>query len=159
MPRRFILVAVYLFTLALLTAGSFFVPDGLISSGLQFDDKTLAKTALDALTDLQQFVGALNTTLFGACGWLVIKGRETKTRWSNISGYAIVLALAAGTTSYYGLYLARIAILEMVSAGVLDPLTRRLQFALGLQYYGFLVGAVLLGLVFVRLLEVGSESA
>ena len=112
-----------------------------------------AKEVLDLLRELQSYVGALNTALFGACSVLALKYRNGETSWGSVERYAIMLALVGGAVSYYGLYLSRIAILEMVSAGVIDPFTRRLQVALELQYYGFLAGILLIGFVFVRAMD------
>jgi hypothetical protein len=152
-PAKSVYSLVYLLLLALLTAGSFFLPDGALSGDLAFEPDSRAKIALDVLLDLQQFVGTLNTGLFAACGVWVAKPRKFSGSWGHVERVCLVGALAAGAMSYYGLYLSRVVILEMVSAGVIDPLGRRLQFALGLQYYGFLVGIILLGLVFVRQMD------
>jgi hypothetical protein len=46
----------------------------------------------------------------------------------------------------------------MAVDGVVDPFSRRLQAALAIQYYGFLRGAALLGLVFIRLIRVPSTA-
>jgi hypothetical protein len=144
-------VCIYFALLILLYLGSMvLLPDGVIEGQIQIDSKTQAKVVLDALTDLQQFVGTLSVGLFAGCGWIVTRKRETEAIWSSVERIALVLALVAGATSYYGLYLSRILILEMLSASVIDPLARHLQVALAIQYYGFLFGAIMLGGLFVQ---------
>jgi len=156
---KFGYVGLYLLLIAVLTIGSLLIPEGAISPDLVFAPEGRAKIALDVLLDLQQFVGTLNTGLFAACGVLAFKNREMVASWGRIERLSMVGALIAGAVSYFGLYLSRIAVLEMVAVGVIDPISRRLQFALALQYYGFLVGVVLLGLIFVKGLDLLSNDS
>lgn len=146
-------VALYCSLLLLLTIGSFFLPEGIVRDTLTFEPKERASEALKALHELQLFVGTLTGTVFAACGALATKWKPEGARWERFDRFVLVLVLVCGVVSYYGLYLARVATLEMLSAGVLDPMALRLQTGLALQYYGFLAAAALLGLLFVRLLE------
>jgi hypothetical protein len=149
-------VALYCALLVVLTIGSQFLPEGVVRDTLKFEPKDSASEALKTLQELQVFVGALTGTLFAACGALSTKWKPASGQWASFDRLVFVLVLVCGAVSYYGLYLARVATLEMLSAHVLDPLSLRLQTGLALQYYGFLVGAVLLGLVFIRLLDMPS---
>src|SRR5437868_3991423 len=116
----------YIALIGALFAASFFIPDGIVSNDLELPASTRPQAVLDLLHDLQQFTGALNTALFAACGALVTFAREGRFQWQALERYVLAATLAAGAGSYYGLYLARIAVLEMVSTGVIDPFNRRL---------------------------------
>ena len=146
-------VTLYCSLLVLLTIGSFFLPEGVVRDTLTFEPRKRASEALKAIQELQLFVGALTGTLFAACGALATKWKPEGAQWARFDRLVFVLVLVCGVVSYYGLYLARVATLEMLSAGVLDPMALRLQTGLALQYYGFLSAAALLGLLFVRLLQ------
>jgi hypothetical protein len=144
-------VHVYLAVTALLLLASFFL---LGDKGAVADVKLAdaGKATLDYLTEIGKFIVTLNTALFSATGALAIKGHDWSTRWSATDGYLLVLALIAGSMSYYGAYMAHMAILEMIYSGIIDPFSGRLSLALNVQYYGLLVGIFLVGLVFVRML-------
>ena len=144
-------VQVYLAVALLLLVVSLFLPD---DKGAVADVKVgdAGKATLDYLVEIGKFVVTLNTALFSASGALAIKGHDWSTRWSEVDGYLLVLALIAGGVSYYGAYMAHMAILEMVYSGIIDPFAARLSAALNVQYYGLLIGIFLVGLVFTRML-------
>lgn len=147
-------VAIYLVLIILIYTSSLFLPQGPPSLALPIEKDAQAKAILDALNNMQTLFTTLTSTLFAACGALVVKGSEWIRRpWGQVDKYAFVLILVAGATSYYGLYLSHIATIDMVANGAVDPFSHQLQFALQIQYYGFLIGAVLLGLVIVRLMD------
>lgn len=144
-------VQVYLAVTALLLLVSFCLPG---DKGAVADVKVAdaGKVTLDYLMEIGKFVVTLNTALFSASGALAIKGHDWSTHWSATDGYLLVLALIAGSVSYYGAYMAHMAILEMVYSGIIDPFSARVSLALNVQYYGLLVGIFIVGLVFVRML-------
>lgn len=142
---------VYIGTTGVIFLVSFFLPD---MKGATADVRLTdpAKATLDYITEMAKLVGSLNTALFAACGALAIKGRDWSAHWTDADGYMIILALVAGSTCYYGTYLAQTAIIEMVYHGAIDPFSVRLSTALGMQYYALLLGVFLVGLVFARML-------
>lgn len=149
-------VTVYLLLILLIYCGSLFLPDPEFAGDIAFkaEDGGRAKVILDTLMNIATFFTTLNSTLFAACGALIVRGHEWVGReWGWIDKYAFVVILVAGATSYYGLYLSHVAILEMVAHGVIDPFSSQLQTGQQVQYYAFLIGSILLGLVIVRLVD------
>ena len=145
----------YVLLVFVLFVSSFFLPEGGGSAELKLTDP--GKSTLEYLSEMSKLIGTLNTAMFAACGSLAIKGRDWSLHWGRTEGYSIVLALVAGAACYYGTYLADTAILEMVNMSTVDPFSTRLQAALYIQYYGLLLGAFFLGLVFVRMMEFRKE--
>ena len=141
---------VYIGALATLWIATLFIHPSSLGGDVTIADK--GKATLDYLTELSKLAVSLNTALFAACGALAVKGGDWSERWTDWDGYCIVVALVCGAGSYYGTYLAYTAIVEMVFAGVVDPLSPRLSSALQIQYYGVLAGVFLVGLVFCRML-------
>jgi len=149
-------VTIYLLFIVLIYCGSLFLPDPEFGGDITFKQENgeQAKTILDTLKDISTFFTTLNTALFTACSALIVRGHEWAGReWGWIDKYAFVIILVAGATSYYGLYLSHVAILEMVAHGVIDPFSNQLQTGQQIQYYAFLIGSVLLGVVIVRLID------
>ena len=149
-------VTIYVLSIVLIYCGSLFLPDPEFGGDIIFNDKSggQAKAILDTLNVIATFFTTLNTALFTACGTLIVRGHEwTGREWGCIDKYAFVVILVAGSISYYGLYLSHVAILQMVAQGVIDPFGNQLQTGRQIQYYAFLTGAVLLGLVIVRLVD------
>jgi hypothetical protein len=141
----------YVTLVAALFVASLFLPDGGAMPGVT--DADLRKEVIGYLTQMNQLVMALNTSLFAASGALAIKGRDWSDAWGTLETYLVMLALFGGACSYYGLFLTHTAVLERLVVGSVDLLDPRLQSALTIQYYGLLFGVVALGLTFVRLLE------
>lgn len=148
-------VTIYLLLILLLYGGSLFLPNPEFGGDIAFKkDGGQAKAILETLNNIATFFTTLNSALFTACGALIIRGQEWAGReWRGIDKYAFVIILVAGATSYYGLYLSHVAILEMVAHGVIDPFSNQLQTGQQVQHYAFLLGAVLLGFVIVRLVD------
>lgn len=149
-------VTTYLLSIVLIYCGSLFWPDPEFGGDIAFPqgEGGPAKTILDTLNTISAFFTTLNTALFTACGALIVRGHEwTGREWGWIDNYAFVIILVAGATSYYGLYVSHVAILEMVAHGVIDPFSNQLQAGQQIQYYAFLTGSIVLGLVMVRLMD------
>jgi len=111
------------------------------------------KTTLEYLQEMSKLITTLNTAMMAAAAALIVNGKEWTTSWSRLDAMLILLAFLSGAASYYGIYLGQISILEMISQGWLNPLSSKLQAAIAIEYYGTLVGVLLLGLAFSRLLE------
>jgi len=118
-----------------------------------------AKATMDLLLELSKMATTLDTALYAGAATLAIKGKDWSTTWTRFDGVLITLTLLAGAVSYYGVYLGHVASLDMLQASYINPIAPRLQFAIGLQYHGTLVGLFLLGLVFVRMLEYRVDGA
>lgn len=150
-------VTIYLLFIALIYCGSWFLPAPEFIGDITLKEENgggEAKAILATLNNITTFFTTLSTALFTACGALIVRGQEWAGReWGWIDKYAFVIILVAGATSYYGLYLTHVAILEMVAHGVIDPFGNQLQIGQQVQYYAFLTGSVLLGLVIVRLVD------
>ena len=112
-----------------------------------------AETTIELVQSLIALATTLNTTMFAAAAALAIKGKDWTPTWSRFDGIVLLLAFVCGAVSYYGVYAAYAAMLEMVDQGVIGGMSPELQTALAAQYYGTLGGFVLLGLVFTRMLE------
>ena len=144
-------VTAYVVSIVAFTLATFAIPDNV---GINAD-KVLpesATAALDHLSEIARLIGTLNTALVGACGALSVRGKDWSLRWEHVDGYLIVLSLVAAAASYYGAYLMHMTILQMAFYDTIDIFSKRLMWALDLQYYGTLLGLFLVGLVFVRML-------
>jgi hypothetical protein len=91
--------------------------------------------------------------MLAAASALAIRGHDWSSRWEKLDGFFVILSYLAGATSYYGIYIAYVAMLEMIDQKVLGAMNPRLQTGLAIQFYGTIVGFLLLGLVFARMLE------
>lgn len=112
-----------------------------------------ATATIDIVKSMITLATTLNTTMLAAAGALVVKGKDWTERWTRIDGVILLCTFVAGALSYYGVYAAYVALLEMVDAGVIGAMAPRLQTGLATQYYATLGGFVLLGLAFTRMLE------
>jgi len=91
--------------------------------------------------------------LVGGAATLAIKGKEWSSQWSPWEAFLVLVSFICAAVSYYGVYIAHIAILGMVNAGTIYVFEERLYTALHLQYNGTLLGLFSLGLAFTRMLE------
>jgi len=146
----------YIFYYLLLAAGasvfSYLLPSGEILDGPSFsENEEQARAVIDLISELQQFVGALNSAMLAGCGAVVLKSHADPAVWGRFEQYSITTAIVAAGVSYFGLYASRITMIEMVVHGVIDVQNGRLQMLLALQFWSFIAGIFLLGLIFIRL--------
>lgn len=131
---------------------SFFVPhDEVFDAGQAVNDP--GRATLDILKEIMSLVLTLTTTMLGAAGILIVKGREWVDGWSRLESFFIMLVFLCGIASYFGVYTCQVSILSMVNIGVLNPLEAGLLWSLRLQYFGLIVGAFFLGLAFTLMIE------
>lgn len=155
MKKHLTSTVLYVAGVIILYVASLFIPDKGASGELTLADA--AKVSLDYYLEISKLVGSLSIALVGGCGALVIKGRDWSTHWTRLDATAIVFALLAAAASLYGVYLGHIAVLQMTIERIFDPFQSRLSAALAIQYYGLVVGVLLLGLVFTRMLAVRKD--
>lgn len=149
---------IYILVTAVLYIGSFYLPEGKsIVPEIEVLDR--AKATIDALSEMNKIVVALNSAMFGAAAALAVKGATWSTKWGRLEGILVVIALICGAASYYGIYIGQVAELGMIYAGTINPFEARLSAGLTIEYYGTLLGLFLLGLVFARMLEERSKVA
>lgn len=140
-------------TLALgLVAVSYWLPDSRDPGSVTLVTDR-ASSAISTINGVVALAVTLNTTMLAAAAAVAVKGREWSSVWTRLDGLIIVFVFLAGSVSYYGAYLANIALLEMIQGGGVSGLAPRLQRGFGLQYYGTFFGFLLLGLTFCRMLE------
>jgi len=150
--RRIPLWAPYLILATGLIALSFYVPhDDVFSAGQDIADP--GQATLTILQEIMKLVLTLNAAMLAAAGTLVLKGKEWSGGWSRIESVLVILVFLAGVVSYFGVYSCQVSILTMVNVGAMNPLETSLLWALRLQYFGLIAGALLLGLVFALMLD------
>jgi hypothetical protein len=144
--------SIYVSAVILVYVASLFVPtDNVVPVSNKFVDP--AKATMDVILAMVQLITALDTALLGAAGAMAVKGKEWSPRWNRLDGLLVLFVFICGAASYYGIYLGHVAVLSTVFQGTINPFEARFQWALGLQYYGLLLGVFLLGLVFARMLD------
>ena len=153
--KRVPLWAVFIALIGLLFLASTQLPAEAMQPILQFDEENgdQLKATLDQLNLLSQLMIGLNTSLIAGALAVSVHGRSWNPKWNGFDSAALLLVLSSGATVYYGVYLAYIIELEMVANGFLDPFSPRLDRALAIQYRAFMLGFLLLGIVFCRLFE------
>lgn len=137
---------------ALLFGLSFFLPyDDVLGAGQEVSDPGRASLAI--LQEIMKFALSLNTAMLAGAGALILKGNDWAGGWRKLESLLIISVFLCGVVCYFGVYTCHLAILTMVSEGVLNPMERGLIWSLRLQYFGVIVGAFLLGLVFALLAD------
>lgn len=142
----------YLGLATVLCFASMLLPTPDVAAGsAEFKDSAAAM--LDVVKSLTTLISALTTALCAGAAAGAVKGKDWSATWSRIEGGLVIVVLLCGAVSYYGMYLSWIAVLEMVGAGAFGLDSPRLSTAIAVQYYAVLVGYLILGLVFCRLME------
>lgn len=144
--------AIYFALAAILFVLSLMLPDPDVMPATA-ELKDSATAMLDAVKSITTLISALTTTLCAGAATVAVKGKEWSVAWNRFDGALIICVLLCGAVSYYGLYLSSIAILEMVEAGVFGINSPRLSNAITIQYYAVIIGYLVLGFVFCRLME------
>ena len=153
-------------TLVVLYIASLFIPfdevlpfadcakdqDGVASAVLCLKDSGGAAIVL--IRDMMKIVSSLDLAVFGAGAALVVKGREWSDHWAPLDAGLVILVFVCAAASLYGVYLSHVALLSLVALGVLDPFETRLEWSLAISYYGLLIAVILLGAIFLRMLNV-----
>jgi hypothetical protein len=134
-----------------LFAASCYAPEG--AYRVRTEPKDEEKLVVDIVVELLKFTSTLNTAVFATAIALTIKGPQWTKAWGMFESYITVFAIALGAISYYGTYWAYGILLEMIDSKTIDLSSRYMEFPLEVQYYGLVGGALLLGFIFVRILE------
>jgi hypothetical protein len=115
--------------------------------------KDPGESAIGLAKDISSLSGTWAAGLLAATAAVCVKGHEWSRSWSRLDSVMAVVALAGGVLTYFGMYLANIAALAMIAAGAFAPLSQDLMLAIAIQYYSALIGTLILGLVFARMLD------
>jgi uncharacterized membrane protein YozB (DUF420 family) len=137
---------------AFLVISSFVPDDDAVVPRITLSDP--GKTSVDIVLATMQLVTGLNTAVLAAAGATAVKGKEWSLHWSRADGLLLVLVAFCVIVSYFGIYLTYMSLLGMSIKGKIDPLSWQMRLAFDMQYYGMILGAFILGLIFVRMLEV-----
>lgn len=142
----------YVALVVILLVGVILLPDNPMVP-VSSEIKDAGATTITVVNSMIGLMSTLNTTMLAAAAALAVKGRDWSDVWSRADGSILLCTFVAGSVSYYGVYTAYVALLEMVDIGYMSGLAPHLQRGLSTQYYATLAGYVLLGLVFTRMLE------
>jgi hypothetical protein len=142
----------YLIVTAVVYFASLLIPHAKVLDGaIQLKDP--AETAVALAKDISALSGTWAAAILGASGIVCVKGHEWSRGWTRLDSLMVVVALAGGVLTYYGMYVASVAMFGMAAAGAFAPLSQDLSFAIAIQYYSALIGTLILGLVFARMLD------
>lgn len=128
-------------------------PEGSFSGTKKLDDTKQAEAIVAQLNELVKFMAGLNTSLVAGALAVAINGRSWNARWGHFDAVSLMGVLCSCAAVYYGTYLVFAQTLEMMANGFIDPFQKRLEMALAIQFNGFMIGFILLGIVFCRVME------
>lgn len=142
----------YIIAVVVLSGASYFINQDLGASiSIQIDKPSEA--FLDVVKSMITLITTLNTTMMAGATALVVRGHDWTDRWTKVDGGCLLISYLAGATSYYGVYVAYVALLELIDQKVLSATSPRLLGGLTIQFYGTIIGFLFLGFVFARMLE------
>jgi len=144
--------AAYLLMAAGLLAASLYVPRDTVFGGDVIVENP-GQATLAAIDQMTKLIVSLNTAMFAAAGAMTVKGKDWTSRWNSLDSLLIVLVFACGAISYFGVFLCYVRLISMTSVGAMSVVETQMLWSIRLQYWGFIAGVVLLGLVFTRILE------